>query len=178
MDRNNPYWERHWRVDYVLPELRGEMILDAGCGAGVYTIRIADEGYTVVAVDKREDQVELTKNIIKKYNQKIPLIKADLFNLPFRKDVFDTSHVGQVIEHYYIHEVQKLLNEIIRVTKTRVVGTTPIGKHHYDSDHKTMWDDLSINLLLDGLKNVKRDKLEKIAETGTEPSCYLFVLEK
>lgn len=177
-ERTNPHWERHWRANYIIPELEGK-VLDAGCGIGIYSIRIAEEGHDVVAVDINGKNVEAAKRLAKKYKaNKIKALKADLFALPFEDNEFDSVYLGEVIEHFGFQSLSNLMLEIIRVTGKRIVGTTPIGYHHYDQDHKTIWNDKSIEIFLNSLRAVDLVKLEKIAEPKKEKSCYLFVLEK
>lgn len=175
----NPHWARHWRASYILPELKGN-VLDAGCGIGINAIRIAYNGHEVIAIDKNERHVSATTKLAKEYgvDQKITVMHADLFKLPFDDDEFSSTHIGEVIEHFELRDLTPLMNEVIRVTKDRIVGTTPIGYNHFDPDHKTIWTKSSLKEFLDGLEGVRLVKFKEIAERGKPASCFLFVLRK
>lgn len=177
--KTNPHWERHWRASYILPELRGN-VLDAGCGIGINAIRMAEEGHDVRAIDKNERHVAAATRLAKAYglDKEIKVMHADLFKLPFDDDEFTSTHIGEVIEHFELRDLTPLMHEVIRVTKDRIVGTTPIGYNHFDPDHKTIWSESTLKEFLESLADVRLVKLKEIAERGKPASCFLFVLRK
>ncbi|MBA7689803.1 hypothetical protein ES703_98314 [subsurface metagenome] len=86
---------------------------------------------------------------------------------------------GELWEH--ISDVEKVIWEALRVLKPGgiLIATTPIGEHHYDPMHIRVFDDKSIReLVMKFLTTVKIKSLNKIAEGGADPSCYLIVMEK
>lgn len=54
----------------------GERIIDAGCGAGTYTLRIAERGASVLAFDKNTDMLAVAR--VNVANADISYIKADI----------------------------------------------------------------------------------------------------
>lgn len=94
--------------------------LDLGCGTGNYTIEPYKKGFDVIGVDLSQEMLKIAK-------VKIPnvlFIRADAYNLPFKKEVFDL--VLSVTMFEFIHEPEKVLNEIYRVLKPGgevVIGT-------------------------------------------------------
>ena len=59
-------------------------ILDVGCGEGVYTNFIANEGMSVIGIDLSKKLLEIGKNSYKNIN----FIGSDVFNLPFKNNYY------------------------------------------------------------------------------------------
>jgi ubiquinone/menaquinone biosynthesis C-methylase UbiE len=91
----------------------GGGILDAACGRG-YLLNKVMEAYPeakCVGVD------------IVPSKQQFEVIEADLLSLPFEDHVFDTVLCTHALEH--IREHKKALNELIRVTRKRLIIVVP-----------------------------------------------------
>lgn len=78
-------------------ELRGKVILDAGCGMGRYTRIAGQMGGEIVGVD-------LSKSVLKAYqmtqdNPFVHIIQGDIFKLPFRDKQFDIIYSMGVLHH-------------------------------------------------------------------------------
>lgn len=65
-----------------------KLILDAGCGNGRYTNQAAKHGAEVIGVDLDYGIKSAYEHL--KDNYKVHIIQGDLFNLPFKKEIFDT----------------------------------------------------------------------------------------
>ena len=57
---HNTYYERPATLS-LLPDVRGKRVLDAGCGPGVYTEWLVDQGAEVVALDANAKMVRLAR---------------------------------------------------------------------------------------------------------------------
>jgi SAM-dependent methyltransferase len=57
---HNAYYERPATLS-LLPEVRGQCVLDAGCGPGVYAELLAQRGARVIAVDVSPKMVQLAR---------------------------------------------------------------------------------------------------------------------
>jgi ubiquinone/menaquinone biosynthesis C-methylase UbiE len=91
----------------------GGGILDAACGRG-YLLNKVIEAYPkakCIGVD------------IVPSKQQFEVVKADLLSLPFEDHAFDTVLCTHALEH--IREHKKALNELIRVTKQRLIIVVP-----------------------------------------------------
>jgi SAM-dependent methyltransferase len=78
-------------------ELRGKVILDAGCGMGRYTRVAGQMGGEIIGVD-------LSQSILKAFqktrdNPSAHIVQGDLLNLPFRKQQFDIIYSLGVLHH-------------------------------------------------------------------------------
>jgi len=181
--RFDPTWARHWRAQAfveTLNECHAGHILDVGSGA-VYPTIFARAGFEVTAVDISEECLNQVMNIAEKWNVdgKVRTVKGDAQSLVFPDSTFDAVVQGEIWEH--VLDVERVVSEGLRVLKPGgyLIATSPIGTHHYDPFHIRVFDDESIRVLVNKFSDkAKCKRLEKIAEQGTDPSCYFIVLEK
>jgi ubiquinone/menaquinone biosynthesis C-methylase UbiE len=106
----------------LLSPLRGEKILDAGCGSGVFTLDILDKGTNIVGL---ELSLPMLMVAIKKTEEYSFLgIQSDMTNLPFMDNAFDKVVSVTAIE--FIKDARGVISEFFRVTKPggRIVVAT------------------------------------------------------
>ena len=82
-----------WRSE----EIKGKIILDAGCGAGRFAEIALAEGAIVIAVDQSKSVDACLANL--KGNHNLHVLEADIYNLPFGSDVFDYIYCFGVLQH-------------------------------------------------------------------------------
>jgi ubiquinone/menaquinone biosynthesis C-methylase UbiE len=116
--RNNIFYEIAF--DYIKKILGsgvGETILDAGCGNGAHSVRLAQRGFKVTAVDFSDEALKLCNENLKIHNldSKVKVRKASLLELDFKDDSFDNVLCWGVLMH--IPEIKVALNELCRVIK-------------------------------------------------------------
>jgi predicted Zn finger-like uncharacterized protein len=88
------FWaETGWDIDGV----RGEWILDAGCGAGRFLDVASRAGCEVVGVDISDAVDAANANLRDRPN--VHLVQASLYELPFRDNAFDGCYCIGVIQH-------------------------------------------------------------------------------
>ncbi|MBN2021091.1 MAG: class I SAM-dependent methyltransferase [Sedimentisphaerales bacterium] len=78
-------------------DLRGSMVLEAGCGAGRFTQACLDAGAEVVAFDLSNSVDACLQN--HGLVQNLHIIQADIYNLPFKKKLFDRAFCFGVLQH-------------------------------------------------------------------------------
>jgi 2-polyprenyl-3-methyl-5-hydroxy-6-metoxy-1,4-benzoquinol methylase len=81
-------------VDRSPEELRGKLVLDAGCGNGALSSAISDFGCEVLAADI-SDAVEAAHAHLA--TERTHFVQADLMTTPFRRDTFDIVFCAGVI---------------------------------------------------------------------------------
>ncbi|HYY57622.1 MAG TPA: methyltransferase domain-containing protein [Pyrinomonadaceae bacterium] len=86
--------ETGWRPE----EIRGELILDAGCGAGRFSAVAGQWGARVVAVDLN-NAVESCRDNMEELGHDVEVVQASLYALPFRPATFDRIFSLGVIQH-------------------------------------------------------------------------------
>lgn len=108
-------------------DLRGDRLLDIGCGDGAYTIRLADDFNRVDAIDIEADRLALftERSIGSPAADRITIREMSATKLDYPDNTFDLVTSIEVLEH--IEELDQALEEIRRVLKPggRFAFTTP-----------------------------------------------------
>lgn len=115
---NQAYYELVF--DYIISILKpskGSMFLDAGCGNCAHSIRLANRGFFVQAIDFSEAALEMArKNVSARGLQgKISITRENILALPFEDDTFKYVLCWGVLMH--IPNVEKAISELARVLK-------------------------------------------------------------
>ncbi len=105
-------YEAQLILDLLKPE-QGEMILDAGCGTGVFTLDILSSGSKVVGLDISLPMLVRAGNKLKKFP--FQMVLADMLNLSFPEGCFDK--VVSVTALEFIEDARGAVKELFRVTK-------------------------------------------------------------
>lgn len=106
--------------------LKDKLLLDAGCGTGLFTKRAIERESKVTSVDIARKLVEITK----KKNPTTNAIEASVLELPFEDNTFDYVISSDVIEH--TSNPYNATRELIRVLK-------PEGKICITVPNRTFW---------------------------------------
>lgn len=94
--------------------VKGQNILDAGCGHGRYSFALASLGSKrITAVDYEKSLINLAKKKFKKKN--LTFLNQDVLNLRFKSNKFDRIFCNGVLHH--TGNLNKGLSEIFRVCK-------------------------------------------------------------
>jgi SAM-dependent methyltransferase len=147
--RLKEHWDKTWTSDYsveervtdpyigirdskllheVLEHLRWRsrpLILEAGCGLGIWQVELERCGHRIVGLDYSLTGLEVAKD----YQQGLALINGDILSFPFRDGSFDAILSWGVIEHFEDTERLKLsLSEKRRILDKggRVFITVPV----------------------------------------------------
>lgn len=80
-------------------ELRGKVVLDAGCGNGTLSRGINQFGCEVLAIDVSPSVEVAYKHFAEKGNDRTHFVQGDLMNPPFKPSVFDVIFSSGVLHH-------------------------------------------------------------------------------
>lgn len=105
-------YEAQLILDLLKPG-QGEIILDAGCGTGVFTLDILSSGSKVIGLDISLPMLIRAGKNLKGYP--FQMVLADMLNLPFRKGSFDK--VASVTALEFIEDAEGAVKELFRVTR-------------------------------------------------------------
>ena len=99
----------------LLPDLKGKWVLDAGCGTGQITERLADEVGTwgqVVGIDVSSEMLEKAKSRVMD-RRNVAIHNGSVFQVPSRDRSFDVVVCTSVL--HYIDDLGPVLKEWRRV---------------------------------------------------------------
>jgi len=91
----------------------GEMILDAGCGTGVFTADILHVGAEAVGLELAFNMIARAHSRFR--GQPFQPVQADMLRLPFSDHSFDKSISVTAIE--FVDDARTAIDELFRVTK-------------------------------------------------------------
>jgi ubiquinone/menaquinone biosynthesis C-methylase UbiE len=144
--------------------------LDAGCGVGSHSIRLASRGFSVVGVDFSESALEAARENVRARGLagRVRLQREDLLSLSFPDATFDYVLCWGVLMH--VPDVERAIDELARVV--RPGGTLVVSEANAASLH---------GRLLQGLNLLRRRKPDlRVAPAGREyqiatPSGVLLI---
>lgn len=115
---SNPFYEAAF--DHIAAQLASRekaCFLDAGCGDGVQTVRLAQRGFPVFALDFSEYIIGKARENVatNKLERMVRFQTGSLLNLPLENRSFDFVLCWGVLMH--IPEVEKAIAELARVVK-------------------------------------------------------------
>jgi len=116
--RNNIFYELAFdRIKKIIGNCGNSTFLDAGCGNGAHSVRLAKRGYKVTAVDFSDAALILCKENLKENNlgSSVVVKKESLLALTFENESFDNVLCWGVLMH--ISEVKLAIDELCRVLK-------------------------------------------------------------
>lgn len=93
----------------------GKLILDAGCGTGRHAYFSAKYGGNVIGIDI-SDAVEIAFRNTRQFKN-VNIIQADIYNLPFKKEIFDYVYSIGVLHH--LPKPQEGFNSLLRFLKKK-----------------------------------------------------------
>jgi len=114
-------YETELIMKLLSPE-KGEIILDAGCGTGIFTLDILSAGSKVIGLDLSLPMLKQAEKKLKGYP--LQMVLGDMLQLPFPESSFDKAVSVTALE--FIEDGKAAVGELFRVTKKggRVVVAT------------------------------------------------------
>jgi SAM-dependent methyltransferase len=111
--------------DRALAEIRGRTVLDVGSCFGFLPLRLAQEGFDVVATDHTAGTMGLLGAVARRRGEAVRTAVADARHLPARAGAVDTVTAVHLLEHLPAAETTAVLDEMVRVARRRVVVAVP-----------------------------------------------------
>lgn len=107
----------------------GINVLDAGCGTGNFSIKLANQGYQVTGIDISEDMLKIARHKVASTQLNITFRKMDMNNLDFPDNSFQAVFSMSAFE--FIKDPERAYQELYRVVEPG--GLILIGTINRDS---------------------------------------------
>lgn len=128
------HYQGRWVLEHLIRRgcaLRGERVLDLGCGYGGYSIALMEEGARVVALDLAP---------LPALADTLPSVQGDALRLPFADAAFDGVLCASLIEHVaYPLELLYEIRRVLRATGWAYLSFppfySPLGGHQFAPFH-------------------------------------------
>lgn len=124
-------------VDFLTKNVLKEnsLILDLGCGPGLYAEKLYKKGYKVTGVDFSENTISYAKNSAKKQKMNIEYKCDNFFNLNYCEDYDVVMQIYGEINTFSDEERDKLFNIVYKALKPNGIFifdiSTPILRRKY-----------------------------------------------
>lgn len=116
-------------VPYILEllgDVRGEKVLDAGCGGGFYSLWLSERGAKVWGIDGSEEMIKIAEEKASRKMLDTEFSIGDVTDLRTEDGVFDLVLSTLVLME--VKELDKAVGELVRVTKN--MGDIVISIQH------------------------------------------------
>ena len=105
-------------VPYILEligDVRGKVVLDAGCGGGFYSLWLSERGATVLGIDSSEEMIKIAKEKACEKMLDAKFLIGDVTDLRVEDDMFDLVLSTLVLMD--VKELNKAMCELVRVAR-------------------------------------------------------------
>ncbi len=118
---------------------RGSRVLDAGCGTGNFTLKLARIGCEVVGIDISSHMLERAREKVRDYDEDLPVSfrRMDVTDLDFSAESFDDVFSMATAEFIPAEEKEVYIEEMLRVVKPG--GRVLVGTINRDSEWGRMY---------------------------------------
>jgi 2-polyprenyl-3-methyl-5-hydroxy-6-metoxy-1,4-benzoquinol methylase len=101
-------------VLFYLGQMKRPLVLEAGCGQGIWVIELESNGYKVVGIDYSMKGIHAALE----YGVSSSIINGNILSLPFKDNSFDVILSWGVVEHFQdVADVLSALHEKWRVIR-------------------------------------------------------------
>jgi tRNA (mo5U34)-methyltransferase len=118
---NPSYPETRWRTiePYVPPDLTGETVLDLGCNAGYFSLKMQERGGRVLGVDWYTEAIEQARFVADALNAPIEYRVQNIYDFVLtNEDTFD--YVIFLGVFYHLRYPLLVLDQLARITRKKL----------------------------------------------------------
>ena len=133
-----------YKTGWKPEDLKNKLILDIGIGAGRFADIVSGWGGEVVGIDLSFAVEAAFKNVGKRPN--VHIIQADIFNLPFKNEVFDHMYSIGVLHH--TPDTKKAFNSVLPFLKKGGEFAVFIYEKGFYHRYSDLWRKITVKLPL------------------------------
>jgi 2-polyprenyl-3-methyl-5-hydroxy-6-metoxy-1,4-benzoquinol methylase len=160
-------------VDRLLRSMKGEKLLDVGCGEGRLLQRFSKYFKNIYAIDPDQKRVDLGKTSAKKMNiRNVHFLCGWLEEHRFNEGSFDVVLLSHVVEHINTKAMKDLLSEVHRILNTNglLILTTAHSRKPVDRFQSVSSRNERVEV-----KNLTQEQFDAINEEGTLPIHFFSI---
>ena len=130
------------RIDWMVDEVRGPLVLDVGCSEGILEVLLARHGLSVTGVDLDPDALDFARQLLAKepdeVRERVRFVQGDFIKTRQVKGLFDTVVMGELLGH--LDDPGAMLDRGLEHLRSggQVVITTPFGVQPHEGHHQTL----------------------------------------
>lgn len=102
----------------ICGSLKGKRVLEAGCGRGIISAKMAELGADVYLLDISLEALQIARKHFATKNVHATFTHGDIFDLPFKDSTFDIVWNAGVMEHFEEAFQLKALQGITKIIRT------------------------------------------------------------
>lgn len=121
-------------IEYLRSQ-NARTICDAGCGCGIYSLKLAENGFEVSGFDVSARAVEIAQRLLKSASQKANLKTASILATGYEDEWFDCVISRDVVDHMCKADGLAAVRELYRITKPG--GSVLITLDHLDEEYES-----------------------------------------
>lgn len=126
-----------FQPDSIIESLRAHRVrtvCDAGCGCGVYALKLVKSGFDVSGFDVSSCAVRIANQLLEKASAKADLKAASILSTGYPEGAFDAIVSRDVIDHMGKQDGSKAVRELLRIVKPG--GIIAITLDHLDAEYE------------------------------------------
>ncbi len=171
---HNAYYERPAMME-MWPDLAGKLVLDAGCGPGVYAECLMQRGAKVISFDISDRMLELARERLGE-DADLRLIDMTQPMSMFQEEQFDFINAPLCLD--YIEDWRKLFAEFNRVLRPGGCFQFSCGHPSFDAEYyqtekyfsveavQCVWTGFGIDVMVPSYRRSIQELFSPLLETG------------
>lgn len=123
--------------DIIAELLSGQVrtVCDAGCGCGIYSLKLAAQGFSVSGFDISAHAVAIAEKLLKKASSSANLKVASVLDTGYENESFDAVISRDVLDHMTEMDCRIALRELYRIVRPE--GMVFVTLDHSDEEYET-----------------------------------------
>lgn len=110
-------------------------VCDAGCGCGIYSLKLTANGFLVSGFDVSARAVEIASDLVRQAGYQAELRQGSVLSTPYPGESFDGVICRDVLDHMGKSDSAAAIRELLRITAPG--GLVVISVDHTDEEYET-----------------------------------------